>query len=225
MISSLFLLQQPIATWPGKYQWSGNRAQGDCSLEVLEANITYDDGLWQCQVTASQFASQDALASAQARLVVREPPKRIAVVQNKNAIPQGGQITVVDGQVTISHYKIKVIRFLYLRNPSNLQIETLHCESRQSNPPSTMRWFLGDEELKQGVGEARNETEEGDERRWKTVGELRHKFSKADYGKPVTCRVEHPAYATGSRDATVVLDVLCESPSSSDWQLNINVEC
>ncbi len=116
MISSLFLLQQPIATWPGKYQWSGNRAQGDCSLEVLEANITYDDGLWQCQVTASQFASQDALASAQARLVVREPPKRIAVVQNKNAITQGGQITVVDGQVTLHNPKYEYFLIWEIHN-------------------------------------------------------------------------------------------------------------
>ncbi len=90
---------QPIATYPGKYQWSGKPNLGDCSLEVLEANITFDDGLWQCQVTSSDFAAQDALASEEARLVVREPPKTIGIVQNKNKIAQGEQITVVDGQV------------------------------------------------------------------------------------------------------------------------------
>ncbi len=93
------------------------------------------------------------------------------------------------------------------------QIENLECESRRSNPPSTMRWYLGDTEL-QAAEEASNETEEGDPRRWRTVSRLRHKFAKTDYGKPVTCRVEHPAYSTGFRDATVVLDVLCESVDS-----------
>ena len=34
-------------------------------------DIKFDDGLWECQVTASSFESQDALASKPARLVVR----------------------------------------------------------------------------------------------------------------------------------------------------------
>ena len=62
---------QPIGLYPGKYQWSGKPNLGDCSLEVLEVDITFDDGLWECQVTSSDFQSQDALASKPARLVVR----------------------------------------------------------------------------------------------------------------------------------------------------------
>lgn len=62
---------QPIGLYPGKYQWSGKPSLGDCSLEVLQVNITFDDGLWECQVTSSDFQSQDALASKPARLVVR----------------------------------------------------------------------------------------------------------------------------------------------------------
>ena len=62
---------QPIGIYPGKYQWAGKPSLGDCSLEVREANITFDDGEWECQVTSSSFASQDALASKPARLVVR----------------------------------------------------------------------------------------------------------------------------------------------------------
>ena len=95
-----------MGIYPGKYQWSGKPALGDCGLEVLDVNISFDDGEWECQVTSSDFASQDALASAPARLVVREPPQAVAIVQSKNQIQQGGQITVVDGQVrarNISH--------------------------------------------------------------------------------------------------------------------------
>ena len=47
-------------------------------------------------------------------------------------------------------------------------------------------------------------------RRWKAVSALQHKFAKDDYGKSLACKVEHPAYSTGVRMATVVLDVLCE---------------
>ena len=55
---------------------SGKPSQGDCSLEVLQVNITFDDGLWECQVTSSDFQSQDALASKPARLVVRGKLKK-----------------------------------------------------------------------------------------------------------------------------------------------------
>lgn len=29
-----------------------------------------------------------------------EPPRSIAIIQNQNQVPQGGEITVVDGQVS-----------------------------------------------------------------------------------------------------------------------------
>lgn len=54
-----------------KYEWVGSPDVGDCSLWVREATLEFDDGLWQCQVTASDFTTQDALASEPARLVVR----------------------------------------------------------------------------------------------------------------------------------------------------------
>jgi len=54
-----------------KYEWVGSPDIGDCSLWVRSAALEFDDGLWQCQVTASDFTTQDALASEPARLVVR----------------------------------------------------------------------------------------------------------------------------------------------------------
>ena len=49
----------------------GDREEGDCSLRVKEANIDYDNGVWQCQVTASDFTQRDTLISEGAELIVR----------------------------------------------------------------------------------------------------------------------------------------------------------
>ena len=67
----LFLFFQPIGLYSGKYEWAARPGTGDCSLNILAIDIKFDDGLWECQVTASSFESQDALASKPARLVVR----------------------------------------------------------------------------------------------------------------------------------------------------------
>ena len=67
---SLFFFQ-PIGLYNGKYEWASRPGSGDCSLKLMEVDIKFDDGLWECQVTASSFESQDALASKPARLVVR----------------------------------------------------------------------------------------------------------------------------------------------------------
>ena len=42
----------------GKYEWAGQQQQGDCSLRILRANLAYDDGLWECQVTRTQSWGQ-----------------------------------------------------------------------------------------------------------------------------------------------------------------------
>lgn len=55
----------------GKYEWAGNPDEGDCTMRILSAVLDYDDGEWECQVTASDFATQDALTSRPAKLVVR----------------------------------------------------------------------------------------------------------------------------------------------------------
>lgn len=70
LILCLFCFQ-PIGLHPGKYEWAGRQAGGDCSFKINEVNIQYDDGLWECQVTSSTFEAQDQLASKPARLVVR----------------------------------------------------------------------------------------------------------------------------------------------------------
>ena len=63
-------MPQPQEMFTGKYEWSGERQAGDCSLRVLDV-AKVDDGDWECQVTASAFMAQDALTSSIAPLVVR----------------------------------------------------------------------------------------------------------------------------------------------------------
>lgn len=70
-----------MGIYPKKYEWAagdnaGARSAsggggGDCSLWVRAATLEFDDGQWECQVTASDFTTQDALTSSPVRLVVR----------------------------------------------------------------------------------------------------------------------------------------------------------
>lgn len=72
---------QPVGIYPKKYEWAGTSLHlqgiqsahiaGDCSLWVRAATIDFDDGAWECQVTASDFTTQDALTSSPVQLVVR----------------------------------------------------------------------------------------------------------------------------------------------------------
>ena len=61
-------------------------------------------------------------------LFFAEPPKSFAIIQNNEAKESSTDITVVDGK-----------------------LETIHCESRKSNPPPVLQWFLGDKQLRASV--------------------------------------------------------------------------
>ena len=50
-----------------------------------------------------------------------EPPKSFTIIKENVPIEVGTQITVVDGK-----------------------LETVHCESRKSNPAPVLQWFLGE---------------------------------------------------------------------------------
>lgn len=72
---------KPVGIYPKKYEWASgssssmgiqsSHVSGDCSLWVRSATLDFDDGFWECQVTASDFTTQDALTSQPVRLVVR----------------------------------------------------------------------------------------------------------------------------------------------------------
>ncbi|KAH0545918.1 hypothetical protein KQX54_004471 [Cotesia glomerata] len=101
-----------------KYEWVASPDLGDCSLWVRSATLEFDDGLWQCQVTASDFTTQDALASEPARLVVRVSPQRPQIEYAGGVILPGGNVTARAGEIA-----------------------TLTCTARYGNPPPLIKWF------------------------------------------------------------------------------------
>ena len=125
------------------------------------------------------------LLATSPHLPFAEPPKSFAIVQNNNAVESGAKVTVVDGK-----------------------LETVHCESRKSNPAPILQWFLGDRELRASV--QKNVTEDDDSRRWKAFSVLEYVFSQDDFGKSLICRVNHPAYANKQEETAVKLDLLCK---------------
>ena len=81
----------PVGLFPSKYEWAGDVAGGDCSLLVLEASSEYDDGVWQCQVTASNFKKGDSLISDGAEVVVRSPPQELHFLSKQGVVDPSRQ--------------------------------------------------------------------------------------------------------------------------------------
>lgn len=65
----------PVGMYPTKYEWAGNPEDGDCSIKIMDATLEYDDGVWQCQVTPTNYLNRDSLISEGAQLVVRGKSK------------------------------------------------------------------------------------------------------------------------------------------------------
>ena len=118
-------------------------------------------------------------------LYITEPPTSFNIIKDKKQVEHGGQIKVVDGEV-----------------------ETVVCESRESNPAPELKWFLGEKQLTPSV--QNNVTELNDTRRWRSYSELEHNFTRSDFGKLLICRVYHPAYAKSPQETYVSLDLQCK---------------
>ena len=69
----------PVGLFPEKYRMEGE--EGDCSLEVLDAMLEWDDGWWECQVSASDPVLADSLISPRARLSVLTPPAGLQILE------------------------------------------------------------------------------------------------------------------------------------------------
>ena len=78
---------QPVGLFPGKYEWAGQVEAGNCSLAILDLSAEFDDGVWQCQVTASNFRRGDSLISEGAEVVVRAAPALLSVPSFKDVCP------------------------------------------------------------------------------------------------------------------------------------------
>ncbi|KAF2368170.1 CD80-like immunoglobulin C2-set [Trinorchestia longiramus] len=178
-----FVLAQPQGMFTGKYEWSGNRQSGDCSLRVLDV-AEVDDGEWECQVTASTFTAQDALTSKIAKLVVRVAPDPPYLEVGHNQAVAGRNFTVREGRAS-----------------------AIKCIARYGNPGARFKWFIGSEELPPSTYNYSNSTEVDRPKLWRSVSVLHTSYVKADHGRQVRCVALHEAYDSKSLDVAVLLDV------------------
>ncbi|XP_066601564.1 kin of IRRE-like protein 3 isoform X3 [Prorops nasuta] len=168
-----------------KYEWVGSPDMGDCSVWIRSATLEFDDGLWQCQVTASDFTTQDALASEPARLVVRVSPQRPQIEYADRLILPGSNVTARAGEIAI-----------------------LTCRARYGNPSPLIKWYLGETELRTQRPQM-NSTEKDNPRTWATYSVCEILAERSRYGQPIRCVAIHPAYSnpTMSSSTEVRFDV------------------
>ncbi|XP_076391602.1 kin of IRRE-like protein 3 isoform X3 [Megachile rotundata] len=175
--------QKPIGMQLDKYEWVGQTDMGDCSLWVRSARLSFDDGLWQCQVTASVFTEQDALASEPARLVVRVRPQRPQIEYANLLIPPGSNVTVRAGEIA-----------------------TLTCTVRYGNPPPLIKWYVGETEVT-AMRPQVNTTEKDNPRTWATYSVSEIMADRSRYGQLIKCVAIHPAYENSTSSTEVRFDV------------------
>ncbi|XP_060519861.1 irregular chiasm C-roughest protein isoform X2 [Cylas formicarius] len=175
---------KPMGMYPHKYEWaSQNQQNGDCSIWIRSAQLEFDDGSWECQVTASDFHTQDALTSHPVRLVVRVPPQRPRIEFNGTQILPGHNLTTLHGEVAI-----------------------IKCVSHYGNPPPILKWFLDQHEIT--PKRQTNTTELDNPRTWLAVSVLEQTISKDNHGSMLRCVAVHESYSTKSSSIEVRLDVM-----------------
>ena len=171
----------PVRMQEGKYEWSGQRDAGDCSIRILKSNLVYDDGMWECQVSQSSYQTNDGLSSSPAQLVVRHPPTQPRIY--------------ADGQTFASQRELAV-------RAGREQV--LFCESRGGNPAPALTWSLGDVVL---PSTQRNDSQGEEGRQWTAISKLVYTFTKADNGRQLKCSVFHLALSSKVREASLLLDI------------------
>ncbi|XP_055388210.1 hemicentin-1, partial [Condylostylus longicornis] len=183
---------KPVGIYAKKYEWAGSIPHihlqppyngGDCSLWIRSATLDFDDGLWECQVTASDFTAQDALTSLPVRLVVRIKPQRPRLEYEGVHVPPGHNITVDNGAIA-----------------------TVKCVSHYGNPPALIKWFLGDQEITP-LGPQINSTEPDNRRTWSATSVVQIPASRDRHGILIKCVALHESYAAKSVTVEGRLDV------------------
>ncbi|XP_015833193.1 irregular chiasm C-roughest protein isoform X3 [Tribolium castaneum] len=176
---------KPMGMYPHKYEWaSGSQQNGDCSIWVRAAQLEFDDGNWECQVTASDFHTQDALTSQPIHLVVRVPPQRPRIEYNGTQVLPGHNLTALHGEVAV-----------------------IKCVSHYGNPPPVLKWFLDQHEITP-TKQQTNTTELDNPRTWLALSVLELTISKENHGKTLRCVAVHESYSTKSSSIEVRLDVM-----------------
>ncbi|CAH1372543.1 unnamed protein product [Tenebrio molitor] len=176
---------KPMGMYPHKYEWaSGSQENGDCSIWVRAAQLEFDDGNWECQVTASDFHTQDALTSLPVHLVVRVPPQRPRIEYNGTQVLPGHNLTSLHGEVAV-----------------------IKCVSHYGNPPPVLKWFLDQHEITP-TKQQTNTTELDNPRTWLALSVLELTISKENHGRTLRCVAVHESYSTKSSSIEVRLDVM-----------------
>lgn len=168
----------PTGIFSGKYEWAGDVSSGDCSLLIKDAEVEFDDGAWQCSVTASSFKARDALVSAASQLVVRVAPTDIVIRHSDT------------NRVIIANDTLDVLE--------NTNI-TLECNSVNGKPPPKLSWQLPESLPSFSLTESvRDGT---------SVSVISALVMRSDRGKRVKCRATHSAL-TKPLEASVNINVL-----------------
>ncbi|XP_031638814.1 hemicentin-2 isoform X1 [Contarinia nasturtii] len=185
---------KPVGIYPKKYEWAGTTSYGmpgipsqhiggDCSLWVRAATIDFDDGAWECQVTASDFTTQDALTSQPVQLVVRAAPQRPKIEHEGIQVPPGHNVTV-----------------------DSKAVATVSCVSHYGNPAARLKWFLGDQEI-QPLNTQLNKRETGNNRTWSATSIVQIPATRERHGETIKCVALHESYAAKSLSVEAKLDV------------------
>jgi len=158
----------PVGIFKDKYEWAGDLSSGNCSLRILDSSSEYDDGVWQCQVTASNFKEGDSLISEGGEVVVRAPPK---------------EIYFVSGQKVIKETDIAV-------NGTTGNALDLQCISRGGNPIPKIRYTLDGTIMETESVQENIRLSDGG---WETSLQFPIILAKKNHGSIVSCYVEHDA--------------------------------
>ncbi|CAG0893202.1 unnamed protein product [Cyprideis torosa] len=174
---------KPVGIYKNKYEWAGNPDLGDCSLRVLNADLDFDDGDWECQVTASTYQSKDALTSRPAKVVVRVAPTKPKISLSSVEISSGNNISLREG------------------NPT-----AVTCISRYGNPAAEVKWFIGNTDISNHAIH-RNASESDSDKTWLATSTLNFTFGREHHLQRLRCVAIHQAYDTKSRESNAVLDM------------------
>lgn len=109
----------PVGMYKEKYEWAGSIESGDCTIRIQEASAEYDTGVWQCQVTASDFTQKDTLISSGAFLSIRTQPTTVSLSVNN--------ITLASKAVF---------------NGKAGDLIDLRCEAQGGNPTPSLIWSI-----------------------------------------------------------------------------------
>ena len=109
----------PLGMYEEKYEMAGSIESGDCTLRIRDASEEYDTGVWQCQVTASDFTQKDTLISSGAFLSIRTQPDSVSLQVNDITMES---TSVVNGKAG--------------------QIIKLRCEAQGGNPTPRLIWSI-----------------------------------------------------------------------------------